>query len=261
MTGNSPPGGFRTIAAFVLGAALLGFAGGWAWQATGAGRGATEAIVRDYILDHPEVLPEAMQRLQEREIAHRIAPLRAALEAPYPGAVLGNPQGSVVLVEFADYACPFCRQSVEDVEALIAANKDLKVVLREDPVLSEESADAARMALAAADQGRFAAFHKAMYAQDGVSAQTIAAAARQAGVDLAKAQAAIAAGKYDSELENNRLLAATIGFSGTPAWVAGNQGFAGAVGKDTLNAAIAQARGEARGEAQDNARTGDGKTS
>ena len=257
MTGNSPPGGFRAIATFVLAAALLGFAGGWAWQATGAGRGATEAIVRDYILDHPEVLPEAMQRLQEREVANRIAPLRAALETPYPGAVLGNPRGSVVLVEFADYACPFCRQSVGDVEALIAANEDLKVVLREDPVLSPESADAARMALAAAEQGRFARFHKAMYAKDGVSAQTIAAAAREAGVDLAKAQVAIAAGKFESELENNRRLAATIGFSGTPSWVVGNQGFAGAVGKDALDDAIARAREEARG----NARAGDGKTS
>jgi len=254
MTGSSPPGGFRTIAIFVLGAALLGFAGGWAWQATGAGRGATEAIVRNYILDHPEVLPEAMQRLQEREIAYRIAPLRAALETPYPGAVLGNPGGSVVLVEFADYACPFCRQSVGDVEALIAENADLKVVLREDPVLSEQSYEAARMALAAADQGRFRAFHKAMYAQDGISAQTIEAAAREAGLDLARARADIAAGKYDPELENNRQLAGAMGFSGTPSWVIGDQGFSGAVGKEALADAIEKARSAKAGGR-------DGKTS
>src|SRR5690606_1993947 len=81
--------------AFALGAGLLGFAGGWAFQATGVGRSATEATVRDYILEHPEILPEAMERLQQKEMAARIEPLRSALETPYPGAVLGNPQGTV----------------------------------------------------------------------------------------------------------------------------------------------------------------------
>jgi len=243
MNGGTGPSRLWTIAALVLGAALLGFAGGWAWQATGAGRGATEKVVRDYILDHPEILPQAMQRLQERELAARLEPLRGVLETPYPGAVLGNPAGKVTLVEFADYACPYCRLSVADVEALIAENKDLKVVLRQDPVLSPESGDAARMALAAAEQGRFPAFHKAMFAKEHPTAAAIEAAAREAGLDLAKARADIAAGKYDAELENNRRLANAIGFSGTPAWVIGKQAYSGALGKDALAKAVEQARG------------------
>ena len=242
MIGQSSRGRFLSTGAIAIGAALLGFAGGWAWQATGAGRGATEKVVHDYILDHPEILPQAMQRLQDRELAARIGPLRSALETAYPGAVLGNPQGSQVLVEFADYACPYCKLSVADVEALIAQNKDLKVVLREDPVLSPESDVAARMALAAADQGHFPAFHKAMYGKDHLSSETIDAAAREAGVDLAKAKAAIAEGKYDAELESNRRMANAIGFSGTPSWVIGQEAYSGAVGKQTLADAIARAK-------------------
>lgn len=241
MNGNLGLGRLGIIGALAL-CLALGFAGGWSWQATGLGRGATEGIVRDYILDHPEILPEAMQRLQDRELAQRLEPLRDTLETPYPGAILGNPRGSVVLVEFSDYACPYCKSSVADVEALIAANDDLLVVMRQDPVLSLESDQAARMALAAADQGKFPAFHKLMYGQDHISPETIEAAAREAGVDIAKAKSDIAAGKFEAELENNRRLASTIGFSGTPSWVVGSQAFSGAVGEEALARALAKAR-------------------
>ncbi len=229
------------IGATALCAVLLGFAGGWAWQAS-LGRGATEEIVHDYIMEHPEVLPQAMQRLQDRELARRIEPLRGTLQLPYPGATLGNPKGSVVLVEFADYNCPYCKMSVADVEALIAANDDLLVVLRQDPVLSPESDVAARMALAAADQGKFPAFHEAMYAKDHLSGETIEAAARAAGVDVERARADIAAGKYEAELNNNRRLAEMIGFSGTPSWVVGGRALSGAVGQEVLQAAVDAAR-------------------
>jgi len=242
MTGSPRFGGISSTLAIAIGAALLGFAGGWAWQATGAGREATQKIVHDYILDHPEILPEAMQRMQQRELAARLAPLRGTLENPYPGAVLGNPNGTVTLVEFSDYACPYCRMSVPEVEALIAANKDLKVVMREEAVLSPQSEDAARMALAAADQGKYAAFHKAMFGHDHLSPETIAEAARAAGLDLEKAKAAIAAGKYDSEIRNNIRLADAIGFGGTPAWVIGEDAYSGAQNAATLADSVARAR-------------------
>ncbi|WP_336979033.1 DsbA family protein [Altererythrobacter fulvus] len=238
MASSSRFGGILPSLALVLGSALLGFAGGWAWQATGAGRGATETIVRDYILEHPEILPEAMQRMQQREMQARLAPLRAAIENPYPGAVLGNPNGKIVLVEFSDYACPYCRLSVPEVEALIAANKELKVVVREEAVISPDSDDAARMALAAADQGRYAAFHKAMFTKDTVTPATIDAAALDAGLDLAKAKAAIASGKYEMEIQNNQRIAEAVGFTGTPSWVIGDEAHSGALSRDVLAASI-----------------------
>jgi protein-disulfide isomerase len=144
----------RWLLTIVL-AVLGGFAGAAAWDFSGLGGPAT----RDYLYAHPEVLPEAINRYQAQQRLARLAPVRDQLETPFPGAVLGNPKGKLTLVEFSDYACTYCRQSVADVRKLIAANPDLRVVIREYPILRPESVDAARMGLAAAQPGKFAAFH------------------------------------------------------------------------------------------------------
>jgi protein-disulfide isomerase len=219
-------------------ALAAGFAGAALWDVTGLGGNST----RDYLLANPEVLPEAMEVLQRRQQLAQIEPLRRELETPFPGAVLGNPRGTVTLVEFTDYACTYCRQSLADVEALVAANPDLKVVIREYPILAPESADAARMALAAAQQGRYAQFHDAMYRLGPPSAVSIEAAAKEAGVDLARARAAIATGAFDGHLQANYALASRLGLSGTPGWVIGGQTLNGAVGVQRLGDAIEEAR-------------------
>jgi len=227
----------RWLLTIVL-AVLGGFAGAAAWDFSGLGGRAT----RDYLYAHPEVLPEAINRYQARQQQAQLAPVRDQLETPFPGAVLGNPNGKVTLVEFSDYACTYCRQSVADVHKLIAANPDLRVVIREYPILRPESVDAARMGLAAAQQGKFAAYHDAMYALGPPSAETIARAAKQAGVDIAAADKAIASGIYDSFLKSNIALAGRIGVDGTPGWVIGDRVIAGAVGLDALGEAVKEAR-------------------
>jgi protein-disulfide isomerase len=227
----------RWLVTIVL-AVLGGFAGAAAWDFSGLGGGAT----RDYRLTHPEVLPEAVDLYQQRQRQAQLAPVREQLQTPFPGAVLGNPNGKVTLVEFSDYACSYCRASVADVRQLIAANPDLRVVVREYPILRPESVDAARMGLAAAQQGKFAAFHDAMYALGPPSKQTIERAANQAGVDLAKANQAIASGIYDPFLKANIALANQLGMTGTPGWVVGNRIIDGAVGPARLGGAIAEAR-------------------
>lgn len=242
------PSAFRSALVFALPAALLGVAGGWWLEARtpaaigGSDRAAIEGVVRDYILDHPEILPEAMDRLQARENQARLAPMRGALETPFPGAVLGNPAGKVTLVEFTDFACTYCRKSVEDVAALIRANPDLRVVVRELPIIAPESEPAARMGLAAAAQGKYAAFHQAMFAGPRPSAESIAAAARAAGVDPAAAQAFAGRDEVRKELERNLGFARQLGVNGTPAWVIGKDMIAGAVGQDRLQQAIDAAR-------------------
>lgn len=233
--------GLRTNLTFLAAGLALMLAGGvagWMFQSRAAaaaegseGRTATEQVVHDYILEHPEVLTQAMNRLRARQV-----------EAPFPGAVLGNPQGKVTLVEFTDFACTFCRRSVPDVEALIRANPDLRVVVRDLPILSQASGDAARMALAAAEQGRYAAFHKAMWLAGQPSAQTIAAAAKVAGLDMERARRSIADPRIDAEIERNIALARQLGFNGTPSWVIGDQILSGAVGEAQLSAAVAAAR-------------------
>jgi protein-disulfide isomerase len=232
----------------ILLALAAGLLTGRYWQGHGttpadpANKAAVEQIVHDYILDHPEILPQAMENLQQRDNAQALSGISDEVRAPFPGAVLGNPQGKVTLVEFTDYACTFCRQSVAEVEQLIAANPDLRVVVRELPILSPQSADAAKMALAAAEQGKYAAFHSAMFAAGHLTPDTIASAARTAGLDMARAQKTIADPRVESELAHNIDFARTLGFNGTPSWIAGDRLLSGAIGKDKLGEAVAAAR-------------------
>ncbi|MHA6318611.1 DsbA family protein [Altererythrobacter sp. CAU 1778] len=228
--------------------AIIGLVGGVIGAAgfaySGLGNAAQDERTRAYLLANPEVLPEVFEALQAKEMQARMAPMGDDIETAYPGAVLGNPQGSVTLVEFSDYACGYCRGSVADVEKLIADNDELKVVIREYPILSAESADAARMALAAAEQGKFAAFHHAMFAAGRPSPDTIEAAAKAAGVDLEAARAAMASGRIDEELKANHAMAESLQIDGTPGWVVGDQVMVGAVGLSGLQDAIAKVSSE-----------------
>lgn len=215
-------------------ALVAGFSGAAIFGLTGLGGDTT----RSYLMANPEVLPEAMEELERREMLAQIEPLRDDLETPYLGAVLGNPEGSITLVEFTDYACGYCRRSLDDVHSLIEDNPELRVVIREYPVLAPESVDAARMALAAAQQGKFAAFHNAMFALGNPSEETIAAAADQAGIDMAQAQSAIDLGLFDTQLQANVDLGQRLGISGTPSWVVGDIALSGAVGRAAIEEAI-----------------------
>lgn len=236
-----------------LGCAVLGGLAGWYWQAralsvdpaghlSDSNRAAVEQVVHDYLMAHPEILPKAMAELDRRQNSAQLAGVRGEVEQATLGTVLGNPQGKVTLVEFADYACGYCRHSVADVDALIRANPDLRVVVRELPILTPASADAAKMAIAAAEQGRYALFHAAMFESGHPDPQSIAAAARAAGLDMARARKVIADPATEAELVRNLDLAKRLGFSGTPSWVAGDAMLSGAVGREQLAEAIAGAR-------------------
>ena len=204
----------------------------------GFGDSRTERIVRDYILENPEIIPEAMERLQQREAAAAIEPRRAQLETPYAGAWAGAADGDVVLVEFFDYACGYCRASNPVVERLLREDPRLKVVWRELPVLGPASQDAAFVSLAAADQNRFRQFHDALFALGPPSAETIARAQRAVGV-----QPALSGDGHRQELQRNMELANLLRVTGTPAFVVGDQVLHGAVGYERLKQAIEQARG------------------
>jgi len=219
-----------------LGALVCGFLGAWLFALSGLGDKRTES----YLLDHPEILPKMAERLQSNDAARRLSSVEDQVARPFPGAVLGNPKGTKTLVEFTDYGCTFCRQSIADVKALVAADPDLRVVVREWPIF-EGSDGAARMALAAAKQGKYAEFHDLMFAHGPPSAATIDLAARGAGLDMAAAEAFAASPEADLELRTNHELARSLGFEGTPSWVAGKQAFSGALGRERLADAIASA--------------------
>ena len=204
---------------------------------------AIESIIRDYILENPEIIPEAVEILQNRQKSTAIDAVRSQIEAPFAGnAFAGNPNGDVIVVEYSDFACPYCKQTERDIAKLIAEDKNVKVVFRELPILSEASNDAALMALAAAKQGKYYAFHKTMFATGRPTPSTIEAAANEIGLDMAAARAFIASPEAKQEIENNIAVAQRMRFTGTPAWVVGNQSEVGAVGYDGLKEMVAKAR-------------------
>ena len=207
-----------------------------------ADRAQTDVAVRNYLLAHPEVIPEALQRLQSQDTARTIQASRQAIEAPFAGAWAGNPKGDVTLVMFTDYACGYCRASTPDIERLLASDPKLKVVWREIPVLGPDSEVAARAALAAAKQGRYLAFHRALFAGGRPDAPHLAQAAQAAGLDPARLQADRSGADVARELDANIALATQLKVEGTPAFVVGNEMLGGAVGYDRLAQAITAAR-------------------
>ena len=205
-------------------------------------RKATEAIVRAYVLENPEIITEAIGVLQKREATQRLSAAGSKLTEPFPGAEFGNPNGDVTLVEFTDYNCGYCRSSVADVLKLIDSDSNIRVVIRELPILSASSRDAALWALAAAKQGKHKAFHDAMFSGGRPDAQSIRAAASKAGMNLAAAEKFARSSEAMAEVESNIAIMQQVGFGGTPTFIVGYQILEGAVGFDALKAAVAKAR-------------------
>lgn len=206
-------------------------------------KAAIERIVHDYILSHPEIIPEAMTAMQTRDVATLLRNNRAEVETPFPGAVAGNPTGDVTLVEFFDYACPYCRAAHGDVKRLIAADPKLRVVYRDFPVLTEASGEAALAALSAARQGKYTAFHDRLFDSPGkVERERTVAVVRAAGLDERRTAADLTDPKLKAEIRKNLDLGRALGLTGTPTFIVGDRILSGAVGYDKLVEAIAAAR-------------------
>jgi predicted DsbA family dithiol-disulfide isomerase len=222
----------RIVGVFAL-ALLGGVLGAALYQATGLADRQTEA----FLLDNPDMLPRMATELQERETQARLAKAGDEWRTPFPGAVLGNPEGTRTLFEFSDYNCGYCRLSHGHLEQLIAQDPQLRVVIKEWPIF-EGSEAAARLALAAAKQGRFAAFHRALFEQETADADALARAGEAAGLDMERARADAEGQDVTMELMRNALLAEELGFTGTPAWITGNTILQGAQGVDALARAV-----------------------
>ncbi len=209
----------------------------------GMSKSEVEGVVADYIKANPQIIPEALEAQRGREIAKAIDAIRPALEKPYAGAWAGNADGDVTLVVFTDYACGFCRASVPDVDRLIREDKRLKVVFRELPIIAPQSRDAAIMALAAARQGKYDAFHHAMFASGSLDKAAIAAAAEKAGVVTdGSADATANEALFQRELDSNLAIATQLQLNATPTWIVGDQLFQGQIGYDALRQAVGKAR-------------------
>ena len=217
-------------------ALTFGFLGAAIWSYTGLADNRTRA----YLIENPTVLQDVAQALADQDARERLASIKADLYTPFPGAVMGNPQGSKVLVEFTDYNCPYCAASFRDVTRLVADDPELKVIMREWPIF-EGSEMAARMALAAAKQGRYSEFHSALFQRGDTSEAGVEAVAEAIGLDMERARADAMSDEVSVELVRNLTFAQNLGFSGTPAFVTGDSLMPGAVGIERLKEALAEA--------------------
>lgn len=209
-----------------------------------------EAIVRNYLLAHPEVIEEALNALEKHRQAELVAAQAEAIERnrdvifdSVNQMVLGNPRGKVTLVEFFDYNCPYCKRAVADMKALLEKNRDLRVVMKEFPILSEGSLEAARISVAIKEiaPGRYLDFHEQLFARPGqANGDKALQVARDLGLDIEALKAAAARPEVTENIEEVNGLAKKLGIAGTPAYVIGKELIGGAAGYDTLQKKVAE---------------------
>jgi protein-disulfide isomerase len=195
-------------------------------------------IVRQGLLSDPNILSDTVEALREAQYAPVLAANRGAIETPFASSWKGAAQPQVTLVEFYDYACPYCKASNPHLDRLLREDPGLRIVYRELPILGPDSLTAARASLEASKAGRFAQFHDTLWAAGRPAPDTIAAASQAAGVAPNPPQDPL----VEAELKRNYTLAGQLGATGTPLFVVGNKVLNGAVGYESLKQAIAEAR-------------------
>jgi protein-disulfide isomerase len=209
-----------------------------------------ERRVRAYLLEHPEVIAEAISRLESQQSAQQATEVQAVLKSRADevfrdpdSPVGGNPNGNVTLVEFFDYNCPYCRQMVPVMTQAESADSQLRIVYKEFPILGPNSRLAAKAALAAHKQGKYLAFHKALFQVRGaVDPSKVAEVAVTVGLDVDRLKADMEDPAIAALIEKNLALAQALRIDGTPGFAAGRQILRGAVDLKALQAFIQEAR-------------------
>lgn len=207
-------------------------------------------IIRQYLLENPEVVRDAMQELerkqQEAEDAARtdtLKTLAAEIFRSKDDLIGGNPNGKVTMVEFFDYNCGYCKRAFPDVMKMIDADKDLKLVMKEFPILGAGSVYAARAALASRKQGKYWEYHMALMAHEGRIDEAVADQIAEAtGLDVKKLKADMETDEVNQVIGRNMQLADSLKIQGTPAFIIDETVIPGAVGYEALAAVVKQIR-------------------
>jgi len=213
-----------------------------------------ENIVKNYLVQHPEVLQDAMEALDRRQKEAEADKARitikdnnATIFNSTHQVVLGNPQGKVTMVEFFDYNCAFCKRAMVDMLDLLKTDSNLRFVLKEFPVLGSGSVEAAHVAVAARMQDpsgkKYLEFHQKLLGGRGPADKMRAlAVAKDVGFDVARLEKDMNSDEVKATIEENMKLADALGVSGTPTYVVGEEVVVGAVGLDELRAKIKSER-------------------
>jgi protein-disulfide isomerase len=213
-----------------------------------------EQVVQDYLMENPEIISIAIRELQRRQTVSRMAPAiqmyRGYLENDPETGVMGNPQGDVTIVEFFDYRCGYCRRHFPEVMQLVQSDGNIRYMPRQFPVLDRTgetpvSLLAAKAALAAHKQGKFAEFHiAAMTAEGSLTEDKIYQIAGSVGLNVTRLKADMNDKLLGKSIQNTLAIGKDIGFEGTPGYIIGNDVILGAEGRNRMKEAVDRARKE-----------------
>ncbi len=217
---------------------------------SGEQRDELKTLVREYILENPEIISEAIVALQAKDEQARAEQQAQALEThkdalfdPTEGTVIGNPNGNVTVVEFFDYNCGYCKSMVPAITEILDEDDNLRMVMKEFPILGPGSLVAARAALAAREQGKYPELHTALISHKGaLNQESVIGVAKSIGLDVDKLVEDMKNPEINDILSRNMALAQDLGIEGTPALIIGDTLVPGAIGKDRLLDLIADAR-------------------
>ena len=209
-----------------------------------------ETIIREYILENPEIVMQAIERIREKQaLAEQEADRKIVAAAAKEifddpdSPVGGNPEGDVTVVEFFDYRCGVCKRVHPIVAELVDSDPGLRRIYKEWPILGPESLIASRAALASRQQGKYLAFHDAlMEARSPLDEDAVMRIAASAGIDTNRLRSDMAAPEIEETIRRNHTLAARLDLNGTPSFLVGGHIVRGARDLDSMRALVAEAR-------------------
>ena len=206
-------------------------------------RATLNSIIEDFIRNNPEIVRDTLIALAAREEAERKQTGLAKLRDDQGDPVMGNANGTITLYEFSDYNCGYCKRVFEPIQKLVRDNPDVRLVIKEFPILSQSSLVAAKAAIAAEMQGKFGDYHIAMMTYRGqITDAVVMRIAAQAGVDIEQLKSDMESPKTMAIIQRTREAAAALEINGTPGLVVGDTVVPGAIGLDELVKLIAEER-------------------
>jgi len=213
-----------------------------------------EALVKQYILEHGEILIESVNKYQakqeeetNKEAGVKAKALLESLKTEKDMAIAGNPEGTITMVEFFDYNCGYCKKAFEEIQKVAKEEKDVKIVLYDMPILGPDSVETAKWSLAAKKQDKYFAFHTALMGhQGGKDEETFKKLATDAGLDAEKLAKDKAAPEIEAEIKKHIETAQSLGIQGTPGFLINEQIFRGYIPYDVIQKTLKDERTPAK---------------
>ena len=201
-----------------------------------------QKIIRAYLMEHPETITDAVEALREKMRAQAETDAKKAIVAykdelfdSKDDPIAGNPKGDVTLVEFFDYNCGFCKQTMEPMFEAVKADGKVKIVFKEFPILTDDSIIASRVALAAKKQGKYDDIHRAFMKFRGrLDEKAIWRVATDTGLNIDQIKHDMSSPEIDKQLHRTKELARDLDIGGTPAFIIGDRVMSGALDQQVL---------------------------